>query len=209
MCPSEALDLAGKWMTVEQVLETVERDRVYYRNSGGGVTFCGGEPTTQNAFLLACLKACKDAGIDTALDTCGHVKWSVLEEMLPHIDLFLYDIKHMDDAHHKELSGVGNGLILENLKRISERRKPIWVRIPLIPGYNDSEGNLGKMAAFVAPLDAVEKISLLPYNVVSGAKYPCIGETYSLEHVVAHTRDEENALAKMLSGYGKEVEVGR
>ncbi|MEE8400000.1 MAG: glycyl-radical enzyme activating protein [Desulfobacterales bacterium] len=208
VCPSASLDMAGKWMTVQQVLEVVKKDRVYYRNSGGGVSFCGGEATMQHEFLLACLKACRDAGIDTALDTCGQVKWSVLSEMLPYIDLFLYDIKHMDSSRHKELTGVGNELILENLEKICQRGKPVWVRIPLIPGFNDSEENLKKTAAFVAPLDTVEKISLLPYNVVSGAKYPSIGETYPLEQVVAHTKDEEKALAKMLSGFGKKTEVG-
>ena len=196
-------------MSAEQVMEVVERDLVYYRNSGGGVTFCGGEPAMQHEFLLSCLKACRDAGIDTALlDTCGHVKWSVLEEMLPRVDLFLYDIKHMDSARHKEFTGVGNELILDNLLKISQRRKPVWVRIPLIPGYNDSEDNLREVAEFVRPMEAVEKITLLPYNVVTGAKYQSSGEKYRLEDVVPHSKDEEKALAKMLSRLGKRVEVG-
>ncbi len=208
VCPSAALDMAGKWMSVEQVLDVVGRDMVYYRNSGGGVSFCGGEAILQHEFLLACLKACQDAGIDTAVDTCGHAKWSVLEEMLPYIDFFLYDIKHMDSARHKELTGVGNELILENLEKISQRDKPIWVRVPLIPGYNDSEENLRRTAEFVAKMDAVEQISLLPYNVVGGAKYQSIGETYRLGQIVAHTKDEEKALAKMLSRIGKKTVIG-
>ena len=209
VCPSGALDMAGKSMSVEQVMAVVGKDLVYYRNSGGGVTFSGGEATMQPEFLLACLKACKSAGIDTALDTCGQAKWSILEEMLPYVDLFLYDIKHMDSVRHKELTGVGNELILQNLGRIVRRGKPIWVRIPLIPGYNDSEDNLRKVAALVAPMGTVEKISLLPYNVVSGAKYPSIGEKYQLGQVVPHSKDEEKALAKMLSCNGKKAELGR
>lgn len=209
VCPSAALDIAGKWMSVDQVMAVVTRDLIYYKNSGGGVTFCGGEATMQHEFLLACLKACKEAGIGTALDTCGHVKWSVLEELLPFIDLFLYDIKHMDSVCHKNLTGVGNELILENMRKISERGKAIWARIPLIPGYNDSEENLGKVAECVAPLDTVGKISVLPYNAASGAKYAAIGKTYKLEPVVAHTKDEETVLANMLSRLGKETEVGR
>jgi pyruvate formate lyase activating enzyme len=209
ICPSGAVKTAGTWMSVDQVMEVVEKDLVYYRNSGGGVTFCGGEATLQHEFLSACLKACKHAGIDTALDTCGQAKWSVLEEILPDVDLFLYDIKHMDSARHKALTGVGNELILQNLARIGRRGKPIWVRIPLIPGYNDSEENLRRVAEFALPMDTVEKISLLPYNVVSGAKYQSIGEKYQLEQVVAHSKDEEKALAKMLSRHGKKAELGR
>lgn len=208
VCPSAALEMAGKWLSVEQVMEVVEKDRVYYRNSGGGVSFCGGEPTRQHEFLLACLKACRDVGIHTALDTCGQVKWPVLDEMLPFTDLFLYDIKHMDSTRHKELTGVGNELILENLERIGQHGKPVWVRIPLIPGYNDSEDNLRKVAELVAQMASVEKISLLPYNVVTGAKYQSIGEKYQLEDVVPNTKEKDKALAKMLSGLGKSVEVG-
>jgi len=208
VCPSAALEMCGEWLSVEQVIETIEKDLVYYRNSGGGVTFCGGEPTMQHEFLLACLEACRNAGIHTALDTCGHVKWSVLEKMLPYIDLFLYDVKHMDSARHKELTGVGNELILDNLKRIAQQGKPIWVRIPLIPGCNDSEDNLRAVAEFVAPMESVEKISLLPYNVVTGAKYQSIGEKYQLEHVVPNSKDEDVALARMLSHLGKRAEVG-
>lgn len=208
ICPSAALEMAGKWLSVEQVMEVVEKDRVYYRNSGGGVSFCGGEPTRQHEFLLACLKACRDVGIHTALDTCGQVKWPVLDEMLPFTDLFLYDIKHMDSTRHKELTGVGNELILENLERIGQHGKPVWVRIPLIPGYNDSEDNLRKVAELVAQMASVEKISLLPYNVVTGAKYQSIGEKYQLEDVVPNSKEKDKALAKMLSGLGKSVEVG-
>ncbi len=209
ICPSGAMKTAGEWMSVDRVMEIVERDLVYYRNSGGGVTFCGGEATMQPEFLSGCLRACKSAGINTALDTCGQTKWSILEDMLPDVNLFLYDLKHMDSARHKELTGFGNELILQNLRRIGRRGKPIWIRLPLIPGYNDSEDNLSRSAEFVAPMDTVEKISLLPYNVVSGAKYRAIGEKYQLEQVVPHSEDEEEALRKMLSPYGKKVELGR
>jgi pyruvate formate lyase activating enzyme len=127
-CPSKALEMVGEWFTVEQIINIVERDLVYYKNSGGGVTFSGGEPTAQPEFLASCLQKCKDLGIHTALDTCGFAKWSVFEKILPHVDLFLYDIKHMDNGKHAQFTGVGNELILENLKKISQRGKPVWVR---------------------------------------------------------------------------------
>lgn len=208
VCPSTALEMSGQWMTAEQVLATVLKDKVYYDNSGGGVTFCGGEPTMQPDFLSACLKACHDEGIHTAVDTCGQVKWPVLAEMLPCIDLFLFDIKQMDSARHRELTGVGNELILDNLQKITAAGKPVWIRIPLIPGCNDSEDNLARIAELVAPMETVERITLLPYNVVTGARYPAIGEEYRLAGIAAHTREEVKAIAGMMSAHGKKVETG-
>lgn len=209
VCPSRALQMAGQWLTVEQVMNVVEKDIDYYRNSGGGVTFSGGEPTMQPEFLLACLKRCKDAGIHTAIDTCGFVKRSVLEQLLPYLDLFLYDLKHMDSQKHRQSTGVGNELILENLRRISEQGKPVWVRVPLIPGYNDDEENLRRIAELAGALDSVEKVSLLSYNVLTGAKYQFIGESYELEDLAPYTKDEEKALLKTLSRFGLKVELGR
>ena len=115
ICPSKASEMVGDWLTVEKVIDIVLRDISYYKNSGGGVTFSGGEPTMQPRFLLACLKKCKEIGIHTALDTCGLVKWPIFDEILPYVDLLLYDIKDMDSEKHKQLTGVGNELILENL----------------------------------------------------------------------------------------------
>lgn len=208
-CPSKALEMIGEWLTVEQVMNVVQRDLVYYRNSGGGVTFSGGEPTAQPEFLASCLKRCKDMGIHTALDTCGFAKWSIFEEILPYVDLLLYDIKHMDSAKHKQFTGVGNELILENLKRISQRGKPIWVRIALIPGYNDSEENLRRIAEFVRPLKAVEKVSLLPYNTAAGARYLSIGKNYELEHLIPHSEERAIAFVDIFSRLGIKAELGR
>ena len=209
VCPSGALEMTGKSMTVEQVMNVVERDKEYYKKSGGGVTFSGGEPTAQPRFLLACLKRCKDAGIHTAIDTSGYVKWQVLEELLPYIDLFLYDVKHMDSRMHRQTTGVGNELILENLRRISQRGKSVWIRIPLIPGYNDSEVNLRHLAEFLKSLKTVQNVSLLSYNVLSGAKYHFIGQKYELEDTVAHTKDAERSLLRMLYRFGVKAELGR
>ena len=208
-CPSKALEMVGEWLTVEQVMNVIKRDLVYYRNSAGGVTFSGGEPTAQPDFLVSCLKACKDTGIHTALDTCGFVKWSVLERMLPYIDLFLYDVKHMDNGKHKQLTGAGNRLVLENLNRISQRGKPIWARIPLISGYNDSEENIRQFAEFVRPLKAVEKVVLLPYNNLAGAKYQLIGKNYGLEYLTPHPEERMMAFVGIFSCLGVKAELGR
>ena len=181
ICPSAALEMSGKWLTVNQVMDVIEKDLVYYNNSGGGVTFSGGEPTAQPDFLDLCLQRCHEKGINTAIDTCGLAKWSVFEKILPHVDLVLYDIKFADSQKHKLFTGVGNELILDNLKRISRKGKAIWIRIPLIPGYTDSQENLRQIAEFISVLDGIEKISLLPYNTASGARYLSIGKKFVLE----------------------------
>ena len=206
-CPSKALEMVGEWLTVEQVMDVIKRDLVYYRNSGGGVTFSGGEPLAQPRFLVPCLKRCKEIGIHTALDTSGFVKWSILERMLPYIDLFLYDVKHMDSGKHEKFTGVGNELILQNLRSISQQGKRIWVRIPLIPGCNDSEGNLHRVAEFVEPLTSVEKVVLLPYNIAASAKYQFIGKKYGLEHLVPHSNEEMAAFVEIFLRLGVRAEL--
>ena len=208
-CPSKALEMVGEWLTVEQVMDVVERDLVYYRNSGGGVTFSGGEPLAQPDFLVSCLKRCKDIGIHTAVDTCGLARWSIFEEILPYVDLFLFDMKHMDSGKHRQFTGAGNGLVLENLSRISQRGKPIWVRIPLIPGFNDSEENLRRTAEFVSTLKTVEEVSLLPYNTAAGAKYQFIGKNYALEHVIPHPKEKMMAFVEIFSRLSIKAELGR
>jgi pyruvate formate lyase activating enzyme len=201
--------MSGEYLTVEQVMEVVEKDRTYYENSGGGVTFSVGEPTMQPEFLLACLKCCRQSGLHTAIDTNGHVQWPVLEELLPNIDLFLYDIKHMDSGKHKQFTGVGNELILENLRKIDRLGNSTWLRVPLIPDYNDDDENIQRVAELAGSLKAVEKVSLLSYNRLAGAKYQFIGKGYELEHLEAHSKEREKALMKMFFGLGKKVELGR
>ena len=201
--------MVGEWLTVEQVMNVVERDLVYYKNSGGGVTFSGGEPLAQPRFLLACLKKSKDLGIHTALDTSGFAKWLVFEEMLSYLDLILYDIKHMDKVMHKQFTGVGNELILENLKKANEWQKPIWIRVPLVPGYNDSCENFRDIAEFVRPLKSVEKVSLLPYNQAAEAKYQFIGGKFSLKNIAPHPEDTAMAFLKIFLDLGIKAELGR
>lgn len=209
ICPSKALEIVGEWRTDDEVMNVVERDWVFYRNSGGGVTFSGGEPAAQPEFLASCLKRSKERGIHTALDTSGIAPWSFFENILPNVDLFLYDVKHADGRKHKEFTGADNELILENLKKLGQQGKPIWVRIPLIAGYNDSEENLLRIAKFVRPLKAVEKVSLLPYNVAAGARYEFIGKTYALEHLLSVPEERAMVFVEIFSRLGIKAEVGR
>ncbi len=194
VCPSRALELAGEWMTVDRVLDVVRKDAVYYESSGGGVTFSGGEPTAQPDFLEACARRCRSGGFHTALDTCGYVGWEVLAKILPHIELFLFDLKHMDSERHRQLTGVSNELIHENLRRIDSQGKAIWIRIPLIPGYNDSDENLREMAEMVRPLQSVRRVSILPYNSAAGAHYEMIGQLFQLDEIDSLDGREQRAL---------------
>jgi pyruvate formate lyase activating enzyme len=143
------------------------------------------------------------------VDTSGFARWSVFETILPHTDLFLYDLKQMDSHKHEQMTGVGNAVILENLRRIDEQGKSIWVRVPLIPGYTDSIENLRQVAEFAETLRNVEKMSLLPYNGAAGAKYSFIGRKYTLEHLDGQTNQEKADFVKLFFSVGIEVEVGR
>lgn len=181
-CPSEALEIKGRFYSVGDIVQEVERDILFYNNSGGGVTISGGEPTFQPDFLLSFLKECKKRTIHTALDTCGYVTPLILDKICDFVDLFLYDIKHMNTWKHKEYTGVTNEIILENLKMIRKKEKKVIVRLPLIPGYNDSEGNIIETMRFITDL-GVDEIQILPYNKTTGSKYYWMGLRYALENV--------------------------
>jgi pyruvate formate lyase activating enzyme len=169
-CASEALKVQGKRYRVEEVLTEVLRDLPFYKQSGGGVTLSGGEPTFQFDFCLALLEACKENNISTALDTSGFVLWERLERLLPFVDIFLYDIKHMDSEEHKRLTGVPNEVILENLLKLDKVGKPIEIRIPIIPGYNDSEENIEAVSNLIKGLKSIKGVKLLPYHKLGLSK---------------------------------------
>ena len=208
VCPSSALHMVGEWMTVDQVMDVVRRDTIYYEKSGGGITFSGGEPTAQPRFLTACAEQCRDEMIHTTLDTCGFVEWSVLKEILCCIDLVLFDLKHMNSGEHKRFTGVHNDVILENLRRIDHYEKPIWIRIPLIPGYNDSEENIAQFAETIQHLNSVKKISILPCNTAAGAAYRLIGREYNLEGL-EYSNKREQEILRIFAATGKKTEIGR
>ena len=176
-CPHDAREICGKEYTVDEVLREVIKDKLFYENSGGGVTFSGGECMLQIDFLTEILKVCKENGIHTALDTAGHVPFERFERILPYTDLFLYDIKCFDSEKHKKYTGVGNDLILENLKRLLAKGTPVWIRIPIIPTVNDTAEELQKIKAFLETCHPPKKIELLPYHAMGEHKYDAIGKT--------------------------------
>lgn len=205
-CPSDARVMSGRTVTVEEVVEIVKKDELFYRNSGGGVTASGGEPTYQPDFLKELLRECQRYGIHTTLDTCGYVRWEVMEGILDYIDLVYYDIKHMDTIRHRELTGVGNELILDNARRISQSGKPIVMRIPLIPGCNDSEENIKAMVEFVTGIKVI-RVDILPFHQLGSKKYERLGMTYKLAKVKPYQEDEIQALKATFKSYGLEVSI--
>ena len=206
-CPAEALEVVGRRMTPEQVLDAIERDRTFYEQSGGGVTFTGGEPLAQSDLLCELLSACRVRGIATTVDTCGYAPWSVFEGIRPFVDLVLYDLKLMGESRHVQWTGVSNAGILSNLRQLAALGHAVRVRIPIIPGVNDDEQNLRQTGEFLAGLSQVPEVELLPYHNIAGGKYAGLGKEYELDHIVPPNRERINELAAMLSSYGLQVKV--
>jgi pyruvate formate lyase activating enzyme len=175
-CPTQARQMVGQEMSVAEVLEEVLHDRVFYEDSNGGVTFSGGEPLLQFEFLREALAACRARGLRTAVDTCGLAPVEHLLEIAPLTDLFLYDLKLMDEVRHKTHTGVSNRLILENLRALGRLHNQIWLRIPLIPGVNDDPADLEATAHFAATIPGVRQVHVLPFHRIGLQKLERLGQ---------------------------------
>ncbi len=206
-CYSEARQIAGRTMTVAEVMSELERDVSFYDSSGGGVTFSGGEPLLQAEFLGALLKACRLSEIHTALDTSGFAAWALLDRVRAYVDLFLYDIKLMDPVKHRKYTLVSNTRVLDNLQRLAGLGHRIVVRLPVIPGINDDLDNLHATAAFAATL-GLSRIDLLPYHAAAMNKYARLHRSYRLPGL--HTPSDERLaeIAQVFEGFGLQVHVG-
>ena len=178
-CLQDARKICGKDYTVDEVMDIIEKDRSFYNVSGGGVTFSGGECMLQIDSLCELLKSCKDRGIHTAVDTAGHVPWESFELILPYTDLFLYDVKSMIPQVHKKYTGADNKEILDNLAKLMETKKRIWVRFPVIPTVNDTLDEMKLLINFFDKHGYPEKTELLPYHSMGNVKYEALGREYS------------------------------
>lgn len=167
-------ETCGRETSVDEVMAEVLADRPFY-GAEGGMTLTGGEPTMQAGFAAALADAAKAAGVGVALDTCGEAPWAAFERLMPSVGLFLYDLKCMDDARHRALTGVGNGRILENLRRLDAAGARLWVRCPLVPGLNDSDADLAALRGFLATLRHVERVEPCPYHALGLEKYAKFG----------------------------------
>lgn len=178
VCPVNARTLFGRCLTPKEVLDEVKKDSVFYDESGGGVTFSGGEPLSQINFLVDCLKLCHSEGFHICLDTSGYAPKSFIEKISPFVNLFLYDVKIIDDSLHKKFTGVSNELILANLRYVDSINKSIWARIPIIPTINDSYENLRMTAEILKNLENLERVNLLPFHKIGSEKYLGLSKEY-------------------------------
>ena len=206
-CYYGAREVSGREVTVEDVLTEIERETPFHDQSGGGVTFSGGEPLMQRKFLLALLQACRKRDIHTVVDTSGYTTWEALDSIRKFVDLFLYDLKLMDDTLHAQYTGVSNQPILRNLKLLSEHGHPIYIRIPLIPGLNDHETNLRASAELLASLPNVTGVELMGYHDIAAAKYEALGTSYQLNGTKPPTAEHLQQAGSILEEYGLKVKI--
>ena len=206
-CLRGALEIAGKSVAVNDVVRQIERDVVYYDESGGGVTFSGGEPLAQPDFLLALLTECKQRDISTVVDTSGYAPLTVVRSVVDLVDLFLYDLKLVDSHRHKDFTGVPNGPILENLTWLSEHGSRVTVRLPLIPDVNDDEENLRALASFLSSLSRPHPIDILPYHRTGVDKYARLGRSYHLSDKQPPSEARVATAAQLLEQTGLNVTV--
>jgi len=210
VCPNSAVKRVGREMTVAEVTAEAEKDYLFFLNSGGGVTLGGGEPTLQPDFARALLKSLKALGIHTAMETCGDAPWSVFERLTTHLDLLLYDVKHLDENLHRQHTGKSNGRILSNLKTLLREETPLIVRIPVIPDFNDSVDTMAAIAAFLKrhnQCDLLQRIDLLPYHKLGVGKYGALGRDYALEGYETPPEAVMDALKKPFIDRGFETLV--
>jgi pyruvate formate lyase activating enzyme len=207
-CPAEAREFAGSMQSVEAVMAVIEKDVLFYEESDGGATFSGGEPLMQADFLLSLLDACGRLGIHRTVDTCGYAEPEILEAVAAGTDLFLYDLKLMDDERHRHCTGVSNRTILANLEMLARLGAAVAVRIPLIPGINTDRANLERTGTFISDLSGVQAVHLLPHHRSARHKYRRLGMTCRTMDVEPPTREQLSEWAGYLQGLGLEVHIG-
>ena len=203
VCPTGARKQIGQTVTVEEVMQTIKRDAIFYRESGGGVTFSGGEPFAQPEFLRQLVTACTRLGIDTAVETCGYFDWEQGKDIIALLDCVFIDCKHMDDAMHRRMTGVSNQRILENITATSLLNPNTIVRVPLIEEVNASEENIRAMCAYLQLDTKVNGVELLPYHDYGAAKYNAVGAAGHSFTTPADAKIEE--LKRIISEYGLKV----
>lgn len=197
----------GSWQLAVDVMKEIERDEVFYMESGGGVTFSGGEPLMQAEALKALLENCKQKGYHTAVDTSGYAEPASLNEVIHLADLWLFDLKLMDDSKHVEFTGISNELALKNLETLAHAGKEIVVRFPLIPGITDGMENLDKIAIVMKML-GLNRIDILPYHAIAMNKYTRIGKAFMLEGLKEPSEEDVKVVEDFFSGKGYNVGIG-
>jgi len=209
ICPYEALARVGDPYTIDQILAEVERDFPFYINSGGGMTLSGGEPTTSPEFTTELLKQAKQRGLHICLDTCCYCQWEILDGLKDYVDIFLVDLKHIDSKEHQRMTGVPNEIILSNIRKLSENKCGIRIRIPVIPDFNDSEEYNEEVAKFLSGLpNPVQSVDLLPFHNWCQDKYRWLGKEWLLDEYEALDPSEVEPLQDIFEAYNIQSTIG-
>ena len=200
--------IVGRDVTVAEVLEEVEKDRVYYKRSGGGMTLSGGESLTQPDFATSLLRGAKEISINTAMESTGFADFSVIERYLEYLDLYLMDIKHIDREKHKAFTTQYNDRILENAKKIAESDTRLIIRTPVIPTFNATKEEIAEIAKFASSLKGVEEMHLLPYHRIGIDKYAGLGREYTMKDIEPPSKELMNELLEVVKSFGLKGQIG-
>lgn len=206
-CSFQAREIAGKEINCSELIKIISRDLAFYEQSGGGVTFSGGEPLSQSDFLLECLSACKNLDLHTTVDSSGYALEADLLKTSGFTDLFLYDLKVLDDTVHQKVTGVSNALILQNLKVLIEMRKRIFLRVPVIPGVNDQVADWQNLPDFIKS-STIEQVNLLPYHRIGSGKYASLGINNPMPDNLAVDSNQLNRLQNFFASKGFKTIIG-
>lgn len=207
-CPTGARVAVGRDVTVADLVAEVARDRIFFDESGGGVTFSGGEPLAQPRFLVEALEAARAEGLDTALDTCGYASRDDFLSAALAADLVLFDLKVVDGERHLALTGVPSGAILENFRALGDSHRNIWVRVPVVPGVNDDEANLEAAAGIAAAAAGVRRVHLLPYHATGARKFGRVGIPYALRGLTPPRPEDMERAARPFRRAGLDTRIG-
>ena len=209
VCPTKAIEMSGEEMSVEKVMKIIKRETLFMDQSKGGVTFSGGEPLMHHEFLIKLLDACGEEGIHRCVDTSGFTNTKIFKEVAQRTDHFLYDLKMMDSDKHKELTGVPNEKILENLKILAETGAAMNIRIPLIKGVNDDKENILRSAEFIAALSGgKKKVNILPYHNIASKKYEKLGVEYAQGTMDEPDQDHQKRILEIFQSFGIKAILG-
>jgi pyruvate formate lyase activating enzyme len=207
-CPTQALEMVGRRVSASELMAEIEKDRIFYEESGGGVTFSGGEPLAQPEFLAEVLAICRKKGLHTTVDTCGHVPLEAFAAVAGLVDLFLFDLKVIDEAKHREFTGRSNRLIQQNLRYLATKGKRINIRLPLVPGVNDDAENIRQSADFIRSIGGVSEISLLPYHKLGKEKYKGLHKASPSERFAPPSAKALKRIRAELESQGFKVHLG-
>lgn len=205
---SNTKEVIGREVSVEEIIREIKKDIVFYDQSGGGVTFSGGEPLMQSDFLYSLLEGCKKQGVHTAVDTSGYASKEVFDKICEMVDIFLYDLKIIDEERHLKYTGLSAEPILDNLRRLSQESDGVLIRIPIVTGITDTEINISQIVEFLSSLRNIRELGLLPYNHLGDQKYKRLGMINRMVDIPSPATDRINKIKNMFEKKGYEVRIG-